>query len=155
MRRRVNGPVRDNGAVKVTIGDDGSLTLGPTRVISPSEIEWTVSSPGGPGGQHANRALTKVTAIFRVATSSLSQRDRDYLTERGVTVIRTSASRFRSQRQNRLAALEQLGRRLAIELERPVTRRATAPTRASRERRLSQKRVTGERKRERRTAEFD
>jgi ribosome-associated protein len=56
----------------------------------------------------------------------------------------------RSQARNRELALARLSARLASALVTPKRRRATRPTAASRERRLTAKRRASERKRERR-----
>jgi ribosome-associated protein len=59
----------------------------------------------------------------------------------------------RSQARNRELALTRLSERLASALVVPKRRRATRPTKASRERRLEAKRQRTERKRERRPPE--
>ena len=49
--------------------EDG-LRVGRRLVIPPEELEWRFSSSGGPGGQHANTANTRVELIFDVASSA-------------------------------------------------------------------------------------
>jgi ribosome-associated protein len=56
----------------------------------------------------------------------------------------------RGQARNRELALKRLAEKIATGLAEPVRRRPTRPTRASRERRLEEKRRAGERKRGRR-----
>ena len=56
----------------------------------------------------------------------------------------------RGQARNRELALERLRRRLRAALATPRPRRPTAPTRAARERRLSEKKRAAQRKRARR-----
>ncbi|MDE3008552.1 MAG: aminoacyl-tRNA hydrolase [Acidobacteriota bacterium] len=132
------------------------MTLSRRVSIPAAEIELRVTTSGGPGGQHANRALTKVVASFHVARSTaLSASDRAWLLEQVGDVVRASASRFRSQGQNRDAALEQLARRLASALERPAPRRPTAPTRGARERRVDEKKARGRLKAQRRDRDDD
>jgi ribosome-associated protein len=120
------------------------------------ELSWRFSGSGGPGGQHANTANTRVELIFDVATSpSLGPRQRARLLERFGPTVRVVASDERSQTRNRALALERLAERLAQAL-RPVTpRRPTRPTAGSRERRLNEKRQQGERKRQRRARPDD
>ncbi|HEY7930879.1 MAG TPA: alternative ribosome rescue aminoacyl-tRNA hydrolase ArfB [Acidimicrobiales bacterium] len=133
------------------VNDDGSLTLTRRLTIPAAEIDLRVTTSGGPGGQHANRSLTKVVASFHVTRSlALSASDRAWLTDQVGGVVRASASRYRSQGQNRDAALEQLARRLALALERPTPRRATAPTRGARARRVDEKKARGRLKAQRR-----
>ena len=70
------------------------------------------------------------------------------MTKDGVIVIQ--AQRFRSQEQNRRDALDRLVTLLAAAAAAPKARRKTRPTRAAKERRLTEKRRQGERKRARR-----
>jgi ribosome-associated protein len=73
------------------------------------------------------------------------------MTKDGIIVIQ--AQRFRSQEQNRRDALDRLAGLLAGATVAPKTRRKTRPTRAAKERRLSEKRHQSERKRTRRADE--
>jgi len=119
--------------------------------IAPDDLEWRFSGSGGPGGQHANTANTRVELRFDVESSrSLGPRQRARLLERLGPVVRVVASDERSQARNRQLALERLGERLeaALRVERP--RLPTAPTLASRQRRLDAKRRQSARKRDRR-----
>jgi ribosome-associated protein len=109
------------------------------------------SRSSGPGGQHANVTASRVEASFDVLASSAltnAQRDR-ILTRIGPRVV-AIAQDERSQVRNRELALTRLSERLAAALVVPRPRRATRPTAASRERRLQTKRRDAERKRERR-----
>jgi len=114
-----------------------------TRLIIPSEeIDIRVTTSGGPGGQHANRSLTRVVASFHVATSEvLSDADRELLLEKVGGVVRSSSGRFRSQGQNRSAALDQLASKIGAALTRPAPRRASKPTKASKVRRVDEKKA--------------
>src|SRR5213595_3340845 len=112
------------------------------------ELEWRFTASGGPGGQHANTANTRVEVRFDVASSpSLGPRQRARLLERLGPLVRVVASDERSQVRNRELALERLRSRLAEALRVQRERRPTAPTRSSRERRLEDKRRRAERKR--------
>lgn len=116
-----------------------------------SELEWRFSGSGGPGGQHANTANTRVEVRFSIESSpSLGPHQRARLLERLGPVVRVVASDERSQLRNRDLAVERLRERLAegLRVERPRT--ATRPTRASKERRLDSKRRQSEKKRLRR-----
>ena len=115
------------------------------------ELQWRFSRSGGPGGQHANTADTRVEVVFDIAGSpSLGPIQRARLLERIGPELRVVAADERSQARNRALALDRLRDRLAagLHVERP--RRPTKPTRASQERRLQAKRHRSETKRLRR-----
>jgi ribosome-associated protein len=138
------------------VNDDGSLHIRARLVIPSDEVVLRVSTSGGPGGQHANRSLTRVVASFRVNDSSvLSEGDRALLVERVGPVVRSSASRYRSQGQNRSAALEQLADKIAAGLTRQTPRRPTRPTRGSKVRRVDDKKARGRVKEQRRRPQDD
>jgi ribosome-associated protein len=116
------------------------------------ELEWRFSGSGGPGGQHANTANTRVELRFDVAGSpSLGPRQRARLLERLGPVVRVVVTDTRSQARNRELALARLRERLAAALRTPRARRPTAPSAAARRRRLDAKRRRAELKRQRRT----
>lgn len=130
---------------------DGPLRVSRGLLIPASELDWGYSTSGGPGGQHANRALTRVELRFDIeASRALGPRQRDRLRERfGATVV-VSAADSRSQARNREAAADRLRTKLADALSSPRSRRATAPSASARRRRVSAKRRRGEVKRLRR-----
>jgi len=124
------------------VNADGSLFIRSRLTIPFSEIELRVTTSGGPGGQHANRSLTRVVVAFHVNTSeALSETERALLIEKVGTVVRSSASRYRSQAQNKSAALEQLALKIANGLTRQAPRRATKPTKSSKVRRVDEKKA--------------
>ncbi len=136
------------------VTEEGELVLSAKIRIPASEIVIRATTSQGPGGQHVNRTLSKIVVTFRIRDSAaLQESDKDWLVEKLGPVVRTSASRFRSQRQNKQAALEQLAERLVVGLVRPKTRRATKPSKSSKTKRLDSKRSRGEVKRLRRTIE--
>jgi ribosome-associated protein len=112
------------------------------------ELEWRFTASGGPGGQHANTANTRVELRFDVAGSpSLGPRQRARLLERLGPHVRVVVSDERSQARNRQLALDRLGQRLVEALRVERVRRPTRPTAGAKERRLQSKRHQGERKR--------
>ena len=139
MAPRRGDPVEPRPRVRVDAA--GDLVLGDRAVIPAEEIEVRATTSGGPGGQHANRSLSKVVVSLRLADSSLDAASRARAQASLGPVVRASASRFRSRAQNHEAALVQLGERLLTAITPRVPRRATRPTRASVERRLEEKRA--------------
>ncbi len=116
-----------------------------------SELRWRFSRSGGPGGQHANTADTRAEVIFDVeASAALGPRQRQRLLEKLGPEVRVVASDERSQARNRELALQRLAARIAAALHVEAPRRPTRPTKASKERRLADKRRQSERKRTRR-----
>ena len=124
------------------------LRVNSSLAIPLDELEWRFSGSGGPGGQHANTANTRVEVRFDVAASpSLGSRQRARLLERLGPTVRVVASDERSQARNRQLALDRLRSRLAEALRVPKERRATVPSAAAEDRRLAAKRRRGEAKR--------
>lgn len=90
-------------------------------------------------------------AVFDVeASRALDQRQRELLLGRGGALITAVSQDARGQARNRELALRRLAEKIAVGLAEPIRRRPTRPTRASREKRLEEKRRSGERKRMRR-----
>jgi ribosome-associated protein len=127
------------------------LRVSAELAIPLSEIALRTSRSSGPGGQHANVTASRVEAIFDVlASSTLSETQRQRLLARAGARITAVAQDERSQTRNRELALKRLAERLRSALVVPRRRRATRPTPASRARRLHDKRRAGRRKLDRR-----
>jgi ribosome-associated protein len=136
--------------------DGGVVRVTPSLSIPRSELQFRFTPSGGPGGQHANKASTRVELRFDVAGSpSLGPRQRSRLLDRLGPEVRVVADDERSQSRNRELAIGRFRARVAAALHIETPRRATRPTRAARERRLEEKRRTSERKRSRRQGPED
>jgi len=130
---------------------EGQLRINAGLCIPLREISVRASRSSGPGGQHANVTASRVEASFDVlASSSLSEAQRERLLARAGRRLVAVAQDERSQARNRELALARLRERLAQALAPSKPRQSTKPTAASRERRLAAKRRASERKRERR-----
>ena len=124
--------------------------------IPVAEVALRTSRSSGPGGQHANVTASRVEAVFEVlASSSLSEAQRERLLARAGPRVVAVAQDARSQARNRELALRRLGERLRRALAVPRRRRPTAPTAASRARRLEAKRRAAQRKAARRRPAAD
>jgi ribosome-associated protein len=142
---------RQPEAITAMAPPDEPLVIRPGLVIPAEEIEERFSTSGGPGGQHANRARTRVELRFDIATSpTLTDAQRSTLLARVGPELRVVVDEERSQLRNRVIARQRLGDRLRVALTPRRRRRATQPTRASRVRRLDAKRRRGDLKRGRR-----
>jgi ribosome-associated protein len=127
------------------------LRIDDRLAIPLAEIELRTSRSSGPGGQHANVTASRVEAVFDVAASAvLDDVQRERLLARAGATVTAVAQDARGQSRNRELALQRLAGKIAAGLTVPRRRRPTRPTKASRGRRLEQKRRIGERKRGRR-----
>ena len=118
----------------------------PTVSIPDGDLSMAFVRASGPGGQNVNKVASAVQLRFALdATSALEapvkQRLR-HLAGRRVTddgSLLIIARNHRTQEANRREALERLAELIRQALVRPKVRRATKPTRASKERRLDTK----------------
>jgi ribosome-associated protein len=123
-----------------------SLEIPPDIVIPDSDLSFAFVRASGPGGQNVNKVSSAVQLRFDMAGSmalspSVKSRlralaGRRYTDEGAILII---ARNQRSQDHNRREALERLTDLVTRALVVPKTRRATKPTKASRERRLDGK----------------
>ena len=129
--------------------------------IPMNELQYRFSTSSGPGGQHANKASTRVTLIYDVAHSPsldeemrrvLLKRLAPYLDKDGLLQIHVQDSR--SQHRNREIANGRFRELLAAALIRRKRRRPTRPNRKAIEKRLATKKKHSQRKQERRQ-QFD
>lgn len=133
------------------------MTVAPGVHIPAAELQLSAIAGGGPGGQHVNRSATRVVLQWNVrATRALRAEQRERLLEKLASrldsdgALRIVAGEYRSQLQNRRAALERLRHLVARALVVPRARKATTPTFGSVQERLSAKRQRAETKRQRR-----
>ncbi len=118
--------------------------------IDPAEIEESFVRAAGPGGQHVNKSSTAVQLRFDVRRSPSLPHDVRARLERlagrrltleGVLVL--VAQGERSQKRNREEALARLIALVRAAARPPTPRKPTRPPRASKQRRLSEKKQRG------------
>jgi ribosome-associated protein len=135
---------------------ENQVVINEELAIPESELSFSFSTSGGPGGQHANKAETRVTLSFDVAgSSSLDESQRERILARlgnrigGDGTLKISASTSRSQYDNRQEVIARLQALLEEALRPRKKRRPTKPSRAAVEQRLEAKRRHSQRKQER------
>lgn len=144
------------------IAPQNLLPVNESLSIPRSELDVRVSRSSGAGGQHVNKTSSRVELAWnildsRALTDEQRTRLREKLSSRLTTdgSIRVVASDMRSQSRNRELAEERLADLVRRALIIPRKRRATKPTKASKEARLDSKKRHSTKKAERRTRSFD
>ncbi|MCT4700880.1 aminoacyl-tRNA hydrolase [Enterobacteriaceae bacterium H20N1] len=121
------------------------ISLSRSVDIPDQEVTITAIRAQGAGGQHVNKTSTAIHLRFDIRASSLPEYYKERLlaashhliTPDGVVVIK--AQEYRSQEMNREAAVARLVSLIKELTAEQKSRRATRPTRASKERRLASK----------------
>ncbi len=113
--------------------------------LADEDVEITAIRAQGAGGQHVNKASTAIHLRFNIRESSLPESYKErllaashhLLTADGMIIIKSQE--HRSQEMNREAAIARLVATIQSLTAVQKRRRATRPTRASKERRLNAK----------------
>jgi ribosome-associated protein len=126
------------------------IQITPEIALREDELVEAFVRSSGPGGQNVNKVSSAVQLRFDVRRSPALPNDvalrlmrlaGKRLTKDGVIVI--IAQRHRTQERNRVDARERLFDLIRQATVRPVARRPTKPTRASKQRRIEGKKHRG------------
>ncbi len=132
----------------------------PLRLIPESEYRIEFARSSGPGGQKVNKTSSKAVLHWSIDGSSvltgeekaiIRQRLANRINKEGELVL--DSDRLRSQFRNRTDVVDLLNRLVNEVLTPQAERIPTRPTRASRERRLDEKKRQAQKKRFRRYEE--
>lgn len=128
-----------------------------SSTIPDNEIRIETSRSGGPGGQNVNKVASKVQLRWPVGASLVFSLEEKFRIRRELShrinqedELMIDVDEERSQMQNKDIAIARLHELVHKALAPKKIRRKTRPTRGSKERRLTEKKKVGERKRTRR-----
>ncbi|WP_425614874.1 alternative ribosome rescue aminoacyl-tRNA hydrolase ArfB [Anatilimnocola sp. NA78] len=138
------------------------ITVSARITIPESELRFTFSRSGGPGGQNVNKVSSKATMHWDVVQSPSLPPDvkhrflttyKSKITTQGEIVIVSQETR--DQPKNIQICLDKLRAMILEVLVPPKKRRATKPTKGSKVRRLDAKKGRSETKQNRRPIKGD
>lgn len=129
-------------------------------IIHESEMEFTAVRSQGAGGQNVNKVASAIHLRFDIGASSLPERVKERLlklkdhriTDEGLIIIK--AQRHRTQEMNKQDAIDRLHELVQKASVIPRKRKATKPTKASREKRMESKTKQGQVKALRKKVEY-
>jgi ribosome-associated protein len=138
------------------------IEIAPGVEIPETELSFSASRSGGPGGQHVNKVSSRIELRFDLdASPSLTDEQKRRIRSRlgaRVTkdgVLRIVAATSRSQHANREEAVERFRHVLERALRKPKARVETRVPAGEKRRRVDAKKVRGRLKRYRSTKEED
>ena len=125
-----------------------TLRIDDSLSIPLSEFAFSYSRSSWPGGQNVNKVNSKVTLRWDIAGTNIIaegvrrrflEKHASRITKNGVFIV--SSDRFRDQQRNIAACLEILRALLLVSLKPPKKRKPTAPSKGSKEKRLTKKKA--------------
>ena len=125
---------------------DSKIDITEKLTVPLSELKFTASRSSGPGGQNVNKVNTRVTLWFDVVNSpSLSDHQKELIRNRLPTrinkggILRVVSQKHRTQASNREEAIVRFASLLRESLQEALPRKETKIPKATKERRLDEK----------------
>ncbi len=120
------------------------------------EAIFKATTSGGKGGQNVNKVATKVELYFDIPGSKiLTDEEKELLIEKLVNkiseegVLRLISSEKRTQLENKEGVKKKFISLITKSFSKPKPRKKTRPSKASKEERLTDKKLVGEKKKSR------
>ena len=116
-----------------------------------NEIEFRAVRSSGPGGQHANKTATKVELSFDISASmAFSEEEKNRIRKKlsnrinKEDILKMSSEDSRSQHSNKEIVIQNFLKEIRNALKKSRPRKKTKPSRASKIKRLKEKRKKSE-----------
>lgn len=125
----------------------------PDLEILEQELIFKAVKSSGPGGQHVNKTASKVVLQCDITNSAaLTESEKvllldklsSRLTKEGILILEDSSTR--SQHKNKEAVKERLIEIITLGLKKPKFRKKTNPSKASKLKRIREKKINSEKK---------
>lgn len=125
------------------------------------EANYSATLSSGPGGQHANKASTKVVLSWNLSTSQiLTDRQKQILQHKLKTrlskngELKLASDSSRSQHKNKKLVTKRFLKLVSKALQPPKKRKKTKPSKAQKQKRLESKKQQAEKKNRRKKPNF-
>ena len=137
------------------------IKINSTLKLDEAELNFTFARSSGPGGQNVNKLNTKALMKWNIDDCpslpyAVKARFKEKYPNRLIdgSVVAISSDKFRSQEMNVKSCMDKLCELLLSVAVAPKKRRATKPTRASKEKRINSKKMRSSTKKNRQKVSY-